>query len=136
MDIKKLMQDMHNASSVEEKKAIEEKIKQEFSSLTDSEKEDVRACFLDSLDNKLKEADNTLKKVDISVELAEISKYISLSQIAKDYFGKSKEWLYQRIKGYNVNGKPAQFTEEEKKKLSEALEHISRRILETSLKIA
>ena len=59
-----------------------------------------------------------------------------MAKIANDYFGKSKEWLYQRIKGYNVNGKPARFTEEERRKFSSALEDISRMAHETSLKIA
>ena len=38
MDIKKLMQDMHNTSSVEEKKEIERKIQQQYSTLNESEK--------------------------------------------------------------------------------------------------
>lgn len=127
---------MHDASNEAEKTAIMEKIQMKFGSLSAAEKKLVQKTFSQLWDEKLKDTEASLKKVDIAIELAEISKYISLSQIAKDYFGKSKEWLYQRIKGYNVNGKPAQFTEEEKKKLSAALKEISHKIQETSLKIA
>lgn len=130
------MQQMHDASNEAEKTRIMEKIQIEFDSLSDDEKNLVQEAFSKSWDEKLKETEVTLRKVDIAIELAEISKYISLSRIAKDYFGKSKEWLYQRIKGYNINGKPTQFTEEEKKKLSAALDDISHMIQKTSLKIA
>ncbi|MCL1933975.1 MAG: DUF5053 domain-containing protein [Candidatus Azobacteroides sp.] len=136
MDISKLMRDIHNASNEAEKQKIEEKIKEEFSSLSESEKESVKNEFSKLWGNKLEETKSVLRKIDIALEIEEISKYISLSKIAKDYFGKSKEWLYQRIKGYNVNGRPAQFTPEERKRLSSALEEISRMAHETSLKIA
>lgn len=136
MDIKLLMKQMHNASNEQEKNLIKEKIKSQFSSLSDSEKEKVRNSFKESLDEKLKEADNLIKRTDIALEIAEISKYVSLSRIASNYFGKSKEWLYQRIKGYSVNGKKAEFTDDEIKKLSIAFEDISRMAHETSLKFA
>lgn len=130
------MKQMHNASNEQEKNLIKEKIKSQFSSLSDSEKEKVRNSFKESLDEKLKEADNLIKRTDIALEIAEISKYVSLSRIASNYFGKSKEWLYQRIKGYSVNGKKAEFTDDEIKKLSIAFEDISRMAHETSLKFA
>jgi len=136
MDIKKLMQKMHDAATEKEKSGIKNEILSQFNSLTEQDKDIVRNEFMEGLDGKLKEAGELIKRVDIALEIEEISKYISLSKIARDYFGKSKEWLYQRIKGYNVNGKPAQFTAEERKKFSSALEEISRMAHETSLKIA
>jgi len=136
MDIKHLMQKMHNASTEEEKLSIKNDILSQFNSLSELEKESVRNEFMSGLDEKLKEADEVMKKVDISIEISQISKYVSLSKIASDYFGKSKEWLYQRIKGYSINGKPAMFTTDERKRFSLALEDISRMAHETSLKIA
>ena len=136
MDIKQLMQQMHNALSEQDKKIIEEKITSLFSSLSEQEKKAVQKEFLTGLDEKLEEADKLIKKIDLALEISEISKYISLSRIASDYFGKSKEWLYQRIKGYTVNGKPAAFTEDERQKFSFALENISRMAHETSLRVS
>ena len=136
MDIKDLMQKMHNASSEQEKKRIEKEIRLLVSLLSDAEKKNVQEMFLAGLDEKLNEADSLIKKVDIALDISEISRYVSLSKIASDYFGKSKEWLYQRIKGYPVNGKPAAFTVEERRKFSLALENISRMAYETSRKIA
>ena len=136
MDIKQLIQQMHNALDEQEKKRIENEIKSQFSLLSDEEKNFVQKEFLENLDRKLEDADKLVKKIDIALEISEISKYISLSKIASDYFGKSKEWLYQRIKGYHINGKPAVFTDEERQKLSIALQNISRIAYETSLKIS
>jgi hypothetical protein len=104
--------------------------------LTDEEKEVVRKAFMQGLDTKLEEADRLIKKIDIALEIDEISKYVSLSKIASTYFGKSKEWLYQRIKGYLINGKPASFSEDERKVLATALEDISRMAHKTSLRIS
>ena len=79
---------------------------------------------------------NELQDVKLALELGDIANAISLSYIAKAYFGKSKNWLYQRLNGNKVNGKPAQFTEEERKRFAEALLDLSKRINETALKFA
>lgn len=136
MDIKDLMKQMHAATNEQEKQGIMNQISSQFASLSDNDKEMVKKEFLSALDGKLKQADDIIRKVDIALELEEISKYVSLSKIASNYFGKSKGWLYQRIKGYTVNGKSASFSELERKKLSAALEDISRMAHETSLKIS
>ncbi len=74
------------------------------------------------------------KRTDINMKekLAEIQEVISLSYIAKHYFGKDKSWLYQRINGTLVNGKPAAFTNQELAILSDALRDISAKIAATS----
>lgn len=46
-------------------------------------------------------------------KLGDILDGLSMSFIAKNYFGKSKEWLYQRLNGSTVNGKKAVFKREE-----------------------
>jgi hypothetical protein len=136
MDIKDLMQKMHKANTDEERDLIKSEIENQFSSLSDSEKEEVRKAFTNSWDEKIIETKELLDKVDVYIEMSEISKYVSLSVIARDYFGKSKEWLYQRIKGYKINGKQAQFTDEERKRLSEALKDLSKKLNDTSLNLS
>ena len=88
------------------------------------------------MDNTIEEGKKLLIEVDLKIEMLEISQFISLSQIAKKYFGKSRTWLYQRLYGYNVNGKPAQFTSTERQTLANALKDISQMAQNTSLKIA
>lgn len=58
----------------------------------------------------------------------DIEDFINFSAIAKEYFGKDRAWLHQRINGSTVNGKKAAFTEEEKKIFIQALNDISARI--------
>lgn len=53
---------------------------------------------------------------------------VKWANISKEYFGKSSAWIYQRLGGYDVNGKPAQFTDDERARLSEALHDLARRI--------
>ena len=135
MDIREWIQKLHNASTDAEKEQTTSAIKRMFDSLSDAEKELVRNDFLEAWDKQLEETKEALKRIDMAIELHEIANYVSLSKIAKNYFGKSKEWLYQRINGYKVNGSPAQFTQEERAKLAMALQDISRMANETSLRI-
>jgi len=136
MDITGLMQEMHNAKTEIEQEIVKNKVMEQFDSLSENEKELVRETFIKSLDNVIKETKEFLEDVDLKIEMLEISKFISLSQIAKTYFGKTRTWLYQRLYGYKVNGKPAQFTPIERQTLANALKDIARMAQDTSLKIA
>ena len=136
MDITSLMQEMHNANTEVERVSVKNKITTQFDALSETEKELVRDAFLKSLDNVIDEGKILLKEVDLKIEMLEISKFISLSQVAKKYFGKSRTWLYQRLYGYSVNGKPAQFTPAERQTLATALKDIAQMAQNTSLKIA
>ena len=64
----------------------------------------------------------------IRQQLGDVPDILSMSYIAKNYFGKSRTWLYQRINGNNVNGKPAYFTRSERKQLQEALHDIGKKL--------
>lgn len=74
------------------------------------------------------------KRNDINVKekLSDIQNVVSLSYIAEHYFKKNRTWLYHRINGSMVNGKPAAFTEQELKTFADALKDVSSRISETS----
>jgi hypothetical protein len=136
MNIAELMQKMHAAITEVEKEKIANEIEKEFSSLSEEEKSIIQKEFVQLWDNKLKEAEETIKKVDIALEMKEISQYLSFAKISKVYFGKSKEWLYQRINGFIVNGKPAQFNDQDKEKLSQALIDLSDKIHQTAIRIS
>ena len=136
MDIRILMEMLSNTQDSKERESIKNEISVQFSALSEEEKKHVRAEFIKSLDEKIEEARTFLNEVDLKIEMLEISKFISLSQIAKKYFGKSRTWLYQRLYGYKVNGKPAQFTPAERQTLVNALQDIAQMAQKTSLKIA
>ena len=59
-------------------------------------------------------------------ELEDIENVVSLSYIAKEYFGKDRTWLYKKING------TIPFTEDEIKILSMALKSIGNRFVDTS----
>lgn len=63
---------------------------------------------------------------DLKTTLENISDVVSLSYIAKEYFGKDRTWLYKKING------TIPFTEDEMKVLSLALKNIANDILDTS----
>lgn len=65
------------------------------------------------------------KMVNVREQLADVADIISLSTIAQTYFGKTRGWLYQRINGNIVNGKPSKFTDTELTTLEKALIEIS-----------
>lgn len=74
------------------------------------------------------------KRQDVNVTdaLSTIRDAISLSYIAKTYFGKGAPWLMQRINGNMVNGKPAAFTSAELMTLAKGLEDLGKRLLSAS----
>lgn len=79
-------------------------------------------------------AERKKKRSDVDVKgmLGNCADMINLSYIAKQYFNRDRTWLYQRINGAIVNGKPAAFTQQELKVLADALHEISLTISDTS----
>lgn len=61
-------------------------------------------------------------------QMQEVLPILSVSYLAKHYFGKSTSWFYQRLNGNKVNGKVASFTREEIAILNEALQDISKKV--------
>lgn len=74
-----------------------------------------------------------LPQTEIRRKLGKILNMVSMSYIASHYFGKSRAWLYQRINGNMINGKPAQFTKEELEELDRAIKDVSRQLGSVSL---
>ncbi|WP_071146179.1 DUF5053 domain-containing protein [Bacteroides ihuae] len=101
-------------TSQEDKKEIHQFIREGFS----------------EINKEIKEIE---KEIDIKAQLAEISEIISLSYLARTYFGKTRAWLYQRINGNMVHGKKCSFTEEEIEKLNYAIKDISKKLGSLSL---
>ena len=106
-----------------------------LSEISPEERKKFRNAFLISARQTLAKAKELKEEAEIKLLLNGVDNYLSLSHIAQDYFGKSRSWLYQRINGAIVNGKPAQFTPEERQQLSNALLAISERIKDTALKL-
>ena len=134
MDIKKIMSEYHDASE-SEKAIMREKIGNDFSLLSEDEKKEVQRIFLESLDAVIEEGKEALSELKLKTKLEKVSKYVSMSYIAGNYFGKSRSWLNNKIKGNLVNGKTASFTKDELNLFTSALINISKEINETALSI-
>ncbi len=87
------------------------------------------------IENIVQEARKSIaQKQEGAVWLAmvECADFLNLSQMARHYFGKSANWLLQRLHGYNVNGKPAEFTNEQVQTLANALNDLSGRLAQAA----
>ena len=131
-EMEREFEEFKKLKTVEEKKAFQEKRKAMFENKTPAEQQEYTAATKAGLKSAIDRCEEIIEKV----ELGEVANIVSVSYIAQKYFGRTRHWLYQRLKGSLVNGKPARFTAEEKKKLQEALRDISNIIKDTSLKIA
>lgn len=111
---------------------------------TEKEREEVRsliqqACNEDAVsvaEIATEQLKDTIVKIDqilVRQQIEEILPMTSLAYIAKTYFNKSRQWLYQRINGNIVNGKQASFTKEEIDILNHALNDIGNRLINTRI---
>ena len=101
-------------------------IDKEFEQLANNDPEGFEAAFMASARQTLEDA----KRLRVKEQLGEITQFVSMSYIAKNYFNKTKSWLSQRINGNEVNGKPVQFTPEEIDTLNGAIADLSRKLAE------
>lgn len=113
-----------------------------ISATTEKEKEEVRKAIRQACDDSPKEVaaiaveqlKETIERIDavlIRQQMEDILPFISLAYMAKTYFGKSRQWLYQRVNGLMVNGKPAQFTQAELDILNHALRDMGQKLVST-----
>lgn len=67
--------------------------------------------------------------------IKDIAIYIKWGNISKDYFGLPRSWIYQRLNGYDGNGKTSEFTESQKETLRNTLRDIARKLNEAADKL-
>ncbi|WP_044267967.1 DUF5053 domain-containing protein [Bacteroides timonensis] len=93
--------------------------------------EEDKKVIADFVSERLQNIDKELNVIEenaIKLQLQEVAEIVSLSYLAKKYFNKSRAWLYQRLNGNIVNGRPARFTNEELQTFNNALQDISKKI--------
>lgn len=77
-----------------------------------------------SADKRLDNVENSITSYTMHERMGALTEVVNLAYIARHYFGKTRQWLYQRLKGQMVNGKPATFTESEEATFIKALHEI------------
>ncbi|MDR1347747.1 MAG: DUF5053 domain-containing protein [Prevotellaceae bacterium] len=101
-----------------------QKISEELQKMSDENPD----AYAKAFENSLKDAINKADELLLKEKLKSITPAVSLSYIATKYFGKTRHWLYQRINGSTVNGKPAKFTEGELQQLKDAFHDLGREL--------
>lgn len=92
-----------------------------------------RDSFGEAMIEMARETKEEAKQLALRVKMQEVLPAISMSYVAKQYFGKTRYWLSQRLNGSIVNGKPAKMTPEEEKKLEDALHDLGHKLMQTRL---
>lgn len=112
----------------------EKKIRAYFEDVTEGKKPSVKLTA-EELEKGVMEFDEGLRKIIeeademiFRAKLGDLPEALSLSYIAKKYFGKSRGWLMQKVNGNKVNGKIAVFTDEERLVFRKALQDLSEKM--------
>lgn len=113
-----------NASTDAEK----EQVDREMQELMNQDPDAWALAMVESAKQTAQRAEETAERLRIREQLEDVLAILPLSYIAEHYFKKSRQWLYQKINGNIVNGKPAQFTQEEIKILNTAFQDLSKKI--------
>lgn len=107
-------------------------IDHELSGLMDSMNETERESLFEGVSDDFKrmrqEATDIRRTLSIRQQMEPILPYISVSSLAKDYFGKSTSWFYQRLNGNIIHGKAAAFTDKELNVLKDALQDVASKL--------
>ena len=111
-----------------------EKIRTYFDDVTEG-KEPTVVLTADEIEQGVNAFDEGMRKIIedademiFRAKLGDLPDALSLSYIAKKYFGKSRGWLMQKVNGNKVNGKIAAFTDEERLMFRKALQDLSEKM--------
>ena len=111
--------------------ALEEELK--ALQMTTEDKAIAKVWYEEGL-GEIKENINHIEhELKIREQLKEVTDILPLSYIAKNYFGKSAAWLYQRINGNKVRGKVYTLNRKEVDTFNRALKEIGNKISSLSI---
>jgi hypothetical protein len=99
------------------------------------EKEQIDNYLAAIIDGSIRRIDDFIEETKVKIQLMEVTEIVSLSYIAKNYFHKTRTWLYQKINGNKINGKPASLTKEEINMLNYAIQDISKKLGSTVISL-
>lgn len=129
------LKELWKKGSEEERAAIDQELSMLMDSMDEAELETLSVGVGHDFERMRKEAGDIQRTLSIRQQMESILPYISVSSLAKDYFGKSTSWFYQRLNGNIVHGKTASFTEKEIQTLNDALKEIGAKLMKLSVTI-
>ena len=113
-----------------------QKIADSVSTLSQSERDEIEPLLEEMGNRFLSKAKETIHFAKVAMQLEDVSNYVSLSYISKRFFGKSRSWMHNKVKGNFSNGKPSSFSDTEMKKLQEAFVTLSDELKQVSLNLS
>ncbi len=122
-----LKEQWKKASDVE-RNDIDRELSELMDSMNEIEQENLIAGVSDDFKRMRQEVADIRRTLSIRQQMEPILPYISVSSLAKDYFGKSASWFYQRLNGNIVHGKTAAFTDRELSVLVDALKDVASKL--------
>ena len=123
-------------STEEERTRLDEEINALLESMSEEEHQQMETAVIEDLRNLRQGAEvlgRTFKARDL---MKPVLPFISVSALAKEYFGKSSSWFYQRLNGNVVHGKQVAFTEEELSTLANALRDMAGKLEQAAAAVA
>lgn len=135
MDLQRWIDEWVTLETEDQKADFDKRFKEWAHSIPQDQRVSFEEMVYQSAISEVENAENIIEVANIRKVLEPIINYISLSEIAVRDFGKTRQWLYQRLNGSIVNGKPAKFTPEELSNLSFTLEEIAENIKQVAQSI-
>ncbi|WP_300791945.1 DUF5053 domain-containing protein [uncultured Bacteroides sp.] len=96
--------------------------------LTDDDRKELSFFIQEGISQVEASIDKIEQEIKIRDQIKDSLEILPLSYIAKNYFGKSASWLYQRINGNKVRGKVYTLNKDEIEIFNRALKEIGDRI--------
>lgn len=127
------LKELWKQSSESDRPAIDSQISELLDSLTEEETNLLAVGVQKDFDKIHQEVAGIKEQLTVRERLEPILPYLSISFLAKKYYGKSSSWFYQRLNGNKIHGKVCRFTEEELTTLDMALKDISKQLLSLRL---
>ncbi|WP_455663918.1 DUF5053 domain-containing protein [Phocaeicola sp.] len=127
-EISKLQDEFISLESDKERDAFKLKMRDVLSRKNKKELEEFHEAIQVKANETIHVSEALINEVNFKKALEDIVPAITWSYIAEHYFGKSRSWFSQRMNGYHVNNKEAEFSKEEKNILADALMDLSDRI--------
>lgn len=127
------LKELWKQSSESDRPAIDNQISELLDSLTEEETNLLAVGVQEDFDKIHQEVAGIKEQLTVRERLEPILPYLSISFLAKKYYGKSSSWFYQRLNGNKIHGKVCRFTEEELTTLDMALKDISKQLLSLRL---
>lgn len=129
------LKELWKQASEAERAGIDRELTELTDSMNETELEALTAGVEHDFERIHREAGDIQRTLTIRQQMEPILPYISVSSLAKDYFGKSTSWFYQRLNGNIIHGKTASFTEKEIQTLNDALQEIGAKLMKLSVTI-